>query len=377
MQSSIQRRHARRETQQLRQLVRRLDNLRHQTHCRRSRSHRSRRRRPRLRDECVKENNKETKPYRSLFQKLIDIGYIKKKKNGKVDKRCRAFKDGVVDASASIIDDKHAENILKNRNKENEYKNTNINNECMLHDPNEEDDVVVASGVPQVLQDIQDFLKQSVVQISEKVEGEPRGGSLKDEGTIKRLLMKHPKFMHYIIYEKPRNFGDMVVLDYDEKTKHVVNIKTSIGKIDNAFSKAGIVYALTDMPLESIPRRMNFKKMIELIHTHGKNIPGRDYWFLCVDKNDASNVMIRGARQIRNWTMNINPCNVLQIDWKKEKECLPIHRTWEESYNVLVDGAMDSTKGFFDSLPQEWKKHIVKQVIDKLSSDILTEFVNC
>ncbi len=62
MQSSIQRRHARRETQQLRQ----LENLRHQTHCRRSRSHRSRRRSHRShrsrrrsrrsRDKRVKEN---------------------------------------------------------------------------------------------------------------------------------------------------------------------------------------------------------------------------------------------------------------------------------------------------------------------------------
>lgn len=214
-------------------------------------------------------------------------------------------------------------------------------------------------GIPQILIDIQNYLKQTNIQISDKVEGEGRGGSLKDEGSIKRALMNHNIFQHHIMDEKARKFGDMVVLDYDEKSKYVVNIKTSIGSTDNAFSKAGIVYALTDLPSESIPSAMNFAKMNELIDNHRANVPGRDYWFLCVDKKDSSNVMVRGAKQVRHWIVNINPSNVLQIDWKKEKKCLPVHRTWEESYDVLVGGAKKSLKGFFDSLPQDWKEQIM------------------
>ena len=218
---------------------------------------------------------------------------------------------------------------------------------------------VTQNGVPQVLMDIQNYLKQSGIQISDKVEGEGRGGSLKDEGSIKRALMNHETFQHYVIDEKARKFGDMVVLDYDKKTKYVVNIKTSIGSTDNAFSKAGIVYALTDLPSESIPNAMNFAKMNELIDNHRANIPGRDYWFLCVDKKDSSNVMVRGAKQVRHWIVNINPSNILQIDWKKEKTCLPVNRNWEESYDVLVGGAKKSLRGFFDSLPQEWRQKIM------------------
>lgn len=218
---------------------------------------------------------------------------------------------------------------------------------------------VTRNGAPKVLMDIQEHLREFNIQISDKVEGEGRGGSLKDEGSIKRALMNHETFQHHIIDEKARKFGDMVVLDYDKKTKYVVNIKTSIGSTDNAFSKAGIVYALTNLPTESIPSAMNFAKMNKLIDNHRANVPGRDYWFLCVDKKDSSNVMVRGAKQIRHWIVNINPSNVLQIDWKKEKKCLPVHRTWEESYDVLVGGAKKSLKGFFDSLPQDWQQQIM------------------
>lgn len=214
-------------------------------------------------------------------------------------------------------------------------------------------------GVPQILIDIQEYLKQFRIQISDAVEGEGRGGSLKDEGSIKSALMSHETFQYHVIDEKARKFGDMVVLDYNKNTQYVVNIKTSIGSTDNAFSKAGVVYALTDLAPETIPKAMNFAKMDELIQKNRAHIPGRDYWFLCVDKNDSSNVMVRGAKQVRHWIVNINPSNVMQIDWKKEKKSSPICRNWEESYEVLVGGAKKSLKGFFDTLPQNWKQQIM------------------
>lgn len=220
-------------------------------------------------------------------------------------------------------------------------------------------DTLKRVGVPQILIDIQEYLKQFRINISDAVEGEGRGGSLKDEGSIKGALMSHEIFQHHMIDEKARKFGDMVIIDYDKNTQYVVNIKTSIGSTDNAFSKAGVVYALTDLPPESIPKAMNFAKMDDLIQKNRADILGRDYWFLCVDKNDSSNVMVRGAKQVRHWIVNINPSNVLQIDWKKEKKSLPVYRSWEESYEVLVGGAKKSLKGFFDTLPQNWKQQIM------------------
>lgn len=208
---------------------------------------------------------------------------------------------------------------------------------------------------PQVLTDIANFLKEKKIEINEKVEGEGRGGSLKDEGSIKRALFENEKFKDLIIDESARKFGDMIVLDYDRITRHPVNIKTSIGSTDNCFSKAGIVYAFTDIPDTEIPKAMNFKKMNDLIKTRGKDIPNRDYWFLCVDKNDSSNVLIRGAKQINCWVVNINPSNVLQVNWTKEKALQPKLRTYDEAFEVILGGVKKSLNEFWKNIPDEWK----------------------
>lgn len=213
------------------------------------------------------------------------------------------------------------------------------------------------SYCPKVLDDIADYLRKYQVGISEKVEGEGRGGSLKDEGSIKRALYEHEVFKHLIIDEAARKFGDMIVLDYDKITRHPVNIKTSIGKTDNCFSKAGIVYAFTDIPDDEIPKSMNFNKMNTLIKTRGKNIPTRDYWFLCVDKLDSSNVLVRGAKQINCWTVNINPSNILQINWSKEKLLPHKERSYDEALEVIMGGVKKSLNEFWKNIPDEWKEH--------------------
>ena len=206
--------------------------------------------------------------------------------------------------------------------------------------------------IPKILKDIENYLKEYQIEIHENVEGEGRGGSLNDEGTVKKALREDTKLKPHILDVPPRGFGDMVVLDYDMETKYVVNIKTSIGSTDNCFSKIGVVYALTDLEAEDLPKSMNWLKFDELIENNKSDITGKDYWFLCVDKNDSSNVMIRGAKQITNWTVNINPSNILQVNWKKEKESGPTNRTWEEAYEVLVGGVKKSISGYFSNIPK-------------------------
>ena len=206
--------------------------------------------------------------------------------------------------------------------------------------------------IPKILKDIENYLKEYQIEIHENVEGEGRGGSLNDEGTVKKALREDTKLKQHILDVPPRGFGDMVVLDYDMETKYVVNIKTSIGSTDNCFSKIGVVYALTDLEAEDLPKSMNWLKFDELIENNKSDITGKDYWFLCVDKNDSSNVMIRGAKQITNWTVNINPYNILQVNWKKEKESGPTNRTWEEAYEVLVGGVKKSISGYFSNIPK-------------------------
>ncbi len=210
--------------------------------------------------------------------------------------------------------------------------------------------------VPKILEDIRDWLKTYQIQISEAVEGEGRGGSLKDEGSIKSALWNSP-YKDKVFDEKARKCGDMTVLDYNGDI-HVVNIKTSLGGTDNCFSKCGLVYALTDLKADQLPSSMNFMKMNELIKAHKADIPQKDYWFLCINKKNSSEIMVRGAKQINNWVVNINPSNILQVNWKKEKLCEPVERTWDEAYETIIGGAIKSLNSFWNNVPDEWKtKH--------------------
>ena len=64
----------------------------------------------------------------------------------------------------------------------------------------------VSECVPQILQDIVSFLKEQSIKISDKIEGEGRGGSLKDEGSIKTALWNSPYKFKFIFFTVIFNF---------------------------------------------------------------------------------------------------------------------------------------------------------------------------
>lgn len=176
---------------------------------------------------------------------------------------------------------------------------------------------------PKILNDIVEALKKSNLKaVNENTEG--RVNSKKDEDKIIAWLQKQPKFKNRIQAGVLRSFSDMIVIDYDG-SKHVVNIKTSIGSSDNAFSKLGILWAFTDLTIEQyaefkIANKISDKKFAELIIKYKKETT-RDYWFLSLDKKDFSHVIVRGVKQITHWSKN--PTNNLQIMWNKEHESPP------------------------------------------------------
>jgi len=219
-------------------------------------------------------------------------------------------------------------------------------------------DEVESLMIPQILNDIVSVLKKEKISIAEKVEGEGRVASLQDEGSIIRFLEAHPTLGKHISPEKPRAFGDMIVFDYDGKTRHPVNIKTSIGSTDNATSKGGFVYALTSLDIEDIPFSMGWKKYVDLIDSYSADIPSKDYWFLSVDKKDSSNVMVRGAKQIANYGENANIANCLQINWTKEKVSEAIDRSYEEAYDTLVGGILRCWIKALNNLPAKWQEEL-------------------
>lgn len=77
------------------------------------------------------------------------------------------------------------------------------------------------------------------------------------------------------------------------------------------------------------------KKFISLI-TSRKNDIDREYYYLCIDKNNNKNVTIRGLKNINCWRPNANPSNVLQIDWNKEHLLLDLELPFDAIYTKLV-----------------------------------------
>jgi hypothetical protein len=193
---------------------------------------------------------------------------------------------------------------------------------------------------PKILNDIVTALKTAgLTAVTEDTEG--RVNSKKDEDRIVTWLTAQPKFKNRIRGGLLRGFGDMWAVD-DHDVEHVVNIKTSVGSSDNAFSKLGLLWALTDLTLTQfqemkIANKISDKEFAKLVVKHKANID-RDYWYLSLDKKDFSNVMVRGVKQINHWGKN--PTNNLQIQWDKEHASDPIDRPFDEVFaNIISDGA--------------------------------------
>lgn len=192
---------------------------------------------------------------------------------------------------------------------------------------------------PKILNDIVEALKKSNLKaVNENAEG--RVNSKKDEDKIINWLERQPQFKDRIKGGVLRSFSDMTVVDYDG-VEHVVNIKTSVGSSDNAFSKLGILWALTDLTIADyqqlkISNKISDTKFSELVIKHKKETP-RDYWYLSLDKKDFSHVIVRGVKQITYWGKN--PTNNLQIEWAKEHQCEPKKKNFDDVfYNIITDG---------------------------------------
>lgn len=196
------------------------------------------------------------------------------------------------------------------------------------------------SQAPKILNEIVTAIKGSnLTAVKENTEG--RVNSKKDEDKIIAWLQAQPKFQGRIKNSVLRSFSDMTVIDYDN-TEYVVNIKTSKGSSDNAFSKLGLLWAFTDLTLEDfkkhkIAAKISDDKFAELIVKYKKETD-RDYWYLSLDKKDFSHVIVRGVKQINYWGKN--PTNNLQIQWGKEHLVEPLSDKFENIfYNVIIDGA--------------------------------------
>jgi|688.fasta_scaffold41731_8 hypothetical protein len=201
-------------------------------------------------------------------------------------------------------------------------------------------------AAPKILNDIVAALSTANINaVTDDDEG--RVNSKKDEANVINWLLKNKKFKNSVRPVALRQFGDLIVTD-EKGVDHYVNIKTSSGGSDNAFSKLGFLWAFTDLPIEKLPKSISNKKWFELITKHKKDV-GRDYWFLSLDKSDMNNVTLRGVKQVENWAKN--PTNNLQINWRKEHDTKVKKYTFEQAWNrVIIDGVLFCWEKYCDSM---------------------------
>lgn len=217
--------------------------------------------------------------------------------------------------------------------------------------------------IPYQLQLIVNFLRSLSIEASGAINGEMRIASLKDEENIRKLILGQSAFKKYVKKPPPRSCGDILV-----KMNGIwqpVNIKTTKGTIDNATSKTGIVFAFTDLFLETIPAQMNENRMWELIEEHKKHVEGKDYWYLTFDKNNMSQVRAYGLKQIRHWKSN--PSNDLQIHWEKQWEDESEDLTFEESYNLVTEKWKEICDKKLNSFCQKFLKESIKKNLTLLN----------
>ena len=203
---------------------------------------------------------------------------------------------------------------------------------------------------PKAIITIENILKDFMEKESfHKISKDGRINSIYDEKTVIRLLETHygDSYIH-----KPRSSRHW----YDVKIKSShnywipCNIKVSTGGTDNALCKKAIVYSLSTLEEDKIPKYMSFNKMIELIEANKNNVRNchKEYFYIYVDKKDGS-IIVRSMCDIQNYVSN--PQNWLQINWAKEKRViLPCDlESLDDAYNRLRSTLGGSLKKLIDS----------------------------
>lgn len=136
-----------------------------------------------------------------------------------------------------------------------------------------------------------------------------RIGSTADETAVIKVLRQ--ELGEDIQPAGPTDMGDVYAVG-----EYVINIKTTSGEsADNAFSAGGCLLSFTDIPLDRIKKSYKPSVFLPLLANHKEEL-NRDYWFLVIDKNDPTHVVIRGLREVK--FVSSNPTNILQIHWGKE-----------------------------------------------------------
>ena len=175
--------------------------------------------------------------------------------------------------------------------------------------------------MPLIMYKIQKYLKSKPLQFSTQNE-DGRINSCIDEDVIIQLLIE--MFGNKIKKPKIRMWFDLLAFDYMYGWIPI-NIKTTTTRTsDNTGNLAMCVYAYTDEILD-ICRDKSYEngKMSHILFSKLKNKlyntnNKKDYFFLVLNKTDASDIIVNSVKGLTLLTPNINNLP-FQVNWSKNR----------------------------------------------------------
>ena len=173
--------------------------------------------------------------------------------------------------------------------------------------------------LPLIMYKIQKYLKSNTIQFFNLNE-DGRINSCMDENVIISKLIKF--FGDRIKKPKFRMWYDL--LAFDNMYGWIpINIKSTTTKTsDNTGNLAMCVYAYTDATLD-IHKHYENGKMSDILFSKLKNkkynkINKKDYYFIVVNKTDASDIIVNSVKGLTILTPNTNNLP-FQVNWSKNK----------------------------------------------------------
>ena len=175
--------------------------------------------------------------------------------------------------------------------------------------------------LPLIMYKIKKYLKLQVFQFSKQNE-DGRINSCIDEDEVIKLLIK--KFSDKIKKPKIRMWYDILAFDYIYGWIPI-NIKTTTTiTSDNTGNLAMCVYAYTNVILDiHMDKSYENGKMSEILFNKLKNNKyntnnKKDYYFIVLNKTDASDIIVNSVKGLTVLTSNINNLP-FQVNWSKNK----------------------------------------------------------
>ena len=210
--------------------------------------------------------------------------------------------------------------------------------------------------LPLIMYKIKDYLKLRAFQFSTQNE-DGRINSCIDENEAIKLLIE--KFGEKIKKpNKPRHWYDILAFDYIYGWIPI-NIKsTTTSSKDNTGNLAMCVYAYTDeiLDIHNLDKTYCNGKMSVILFNKLKNKKyntndKKDYYFIVLNKTDASDIIVNSVKGLVILTPNINN--------------LPFQVCWNKNRKYKYENINKKIKLFIDSLQQpkpSWTETFMKNI---------------